>query len=159
MNGTANPYYFIDKKGNIINLEGHKMTLHKTVAGYLRVKLSRGCKRGMYSVHRLVGNTFLDNSENYPVINHIDGVKDNNCVENLEWCTHQHNNLHTIKLNGKPTHCCKKIDQIDLVTGEIVASFDSMTEAMEVTGIQKTNISKVCRGERPYAGGYFWKYK
>lgn len=158
MNGTANPYYMIDKKGNVFNCEGHKMTLHKTEQGYLRVKLSRGCKRGMYSVHRLVGFTYLDNTQNLPVINHIDGVKDNNCVENLEWCTHSHNNLHTIFLYGLPTHARKKVNQVSLESGEIINTFDSMKIAMDETGVQKANISKVCRGERDYAGGYFWEY-
>lgn len=157
MNGTANPNYFIDRMGNAFNAEGHEMSQFDT-RGYKRVKLSRGCKRGMYSVHRLVAQTYIPNPENYPVINHLDTIRSNNIVENLEWCTHQRNNQYTVEFHGKPTHSNKKVFQIDLLTGEKLREFESMTTAMEETGIQKANISKVCRGERDKAGGYFWEY-
>lgn len=156
--GNPVPHYLIDTEGNIFNIDGHEMTQFETRNGYLRVKLSVGCKRGMYSVHRLVGYTYIDNPHNYPVINHIDADRKNNRVENLEWCTHQMNNLHTVKLHGKPTHCNKAVKQISKETGEVIQEFISAAEAEQVTKVARQNISKVLRGIREHAGGFFWEY-
>ena len=158
MNGQTNPNYVIDREGNVFNSEGHKMTQFITRQGYVRVKLSRGCKRGMYSVHRLVASTYLPNPNNYPVVNHMDAVRHNNKVENLEWCTHSYNNKYTVLLHGTPTHCNKPVKQHDPETGEILAEFPSLTIAQEKTGVQKANIYKVCSGKRPKAGGFYWSY-
>lgn len=158
INGVANPYYLIDIEGNVFNNNGHEMAQFETNSGYMRVKLSKGCKRGMYTVHRLVGGTYLENPQEHPIINHIDGNKLNNHADNLEWCTYSHNNLHTIELHGTPAHSNKKVVQMDLVTREVITTFDSMTQAQEVTGVHKANISATCRGVRDKAGGFFWKY-
>lgn len=64
--------------------------------GYKSVTLKKDENRRQYRVHRLVGFAFIPNSDNKPYINHIDGVKDNNKVENLEWCTQKENVRHAI---------------------------------------------------------------
>lgn len=67
-------------------------TLKKT--GYYYVSLSKNNVRPKFDVHRLVAMAFLDNPNNYPCVNHIDGVKTNNNVSNLEWCTFSQNSIH-----------------------------------------------------------------
>ena len=67
--------------------------------GYLTVSLSKNGKKKIYRVHKLVASIFIDNFNNYPVINHKDGNKLNNCVDNLEWCTYKQNIIHSWK-NG-----------------------------------------------------------
>ena len=62
--------------------------------GYLRVILFSNGKRKRFFVHRLVAETFIPNSENKPQVNHKDGNKQNNNVENLEWVTCSENGLH-----------------------------------------------------------------
>lgn len=62
--------------------------------GYIRVALSKNSKVKKVAVHRLVAESFLENPNQYPVVNHIDEVKDNNEVSNLEWCTQSENVLH-----------------------------------------------------------------
>lgn len=62
--------------------------------GYLHYVLSLGGKRTVCKAHRLVAMLFLDNPKNEKVVNHIDGNKLNNHYENLEWCSHYHNNKH-----------------------------------------------------------------
>lgn len=66
---------------------------------YLVVHLNKYGSRKVASVHRLVAESFIPNLNNLPCINHKDGNKDNNCVDNLEWCTYSENNIHAIK-NG-----------------------------------------------------------
>ncbi len=128
------------------------MTQHRGYNGYDRVKLSRGCKRGMYLVHRLVAETFLDNPENYPIVNHLNSCRHDNRVENLEWTTNSKNQLQRFRENGFKGTNRKAVKQIDPETGDVVKIWETMQE----TGIN--NVSAVCRGVRPLAGGYYWEY-
>lgn len=69
--------------------------------GYKFVDLSNKFGRKNKMIHRLVAETFIDNKNNYKEVNHIDGNKNNNKVENLEWCNRQYNVLHSYKLGLK----------------------------------------------------------
>lgn len=64
--------------------------------GYLRLKITINRVPKSYKVHRLVANSFIPNPNELPQVNHIDGDKTNNCVDNLEWCTNQDNVIHAI---------------------------------------------------------------
>jgi len=131
--------------------------------GYCRVSLH---KRKALAVHRLVAFAFIPQVAGKNQINHIDGNKQNNCVDNLEWCNNSENAIHAIKTglndhtkyhSGRPY---RPIFQIDLKTGLIIKRFNSITEAKnEVSpGTKSNNIGMVCRGERKLAYGYGWKY-
>ena len=85
--------------------------------GYKRVGLSKNGKVKFYTIHKLVAEAFLKNNNNYPCVNHIDGNKENNNVNNLEWCSYSHNNRNTreIGLNKDihyKTRCRKAIEFI-----------------------------------------------
>ena len=69
--------------------------------GYPKIRLFRGSRRTAKSVHRLVARAFIPNPDNLPQINHIDGNKLNNCVENLEWINNSGNQLHAYSNNLK----------------------------------------------------------
>lgn len=159
VNGLRNTNYLVDSNGDIYNVEGHKMTLHRTENGYERVKLSRGCKRGMYLVHRLVAETYIANPDKMPIVNHLNSCRHDNRVENLEWTNNSKNQLQRFRENGYKGTKRKAVFQICLETGNIIKEWESPIEAQKQLGIQKTNISKVCLGERNKAGGFFWKYK
>lgn len=97
-------YLISSEDGSIYsNVKGKKMFPLKTYTkpdGYLAVSLwdnnIRGCKkRKTFLVHRLVAETFIDNPENKPTVNHIDGNKLNNCVDNLEWATFHEQEVHS----------------------------------------------------------------
>lgn len=103
--------YEISDKGEVITLEKELPTPtakyllkesksfgYKDKKGYLNFDFRR---RGgkVVKVHRLVAEAFIPNPNNLPQINHIDGNKQNNCVENLEWCDNSYNQLHAFK-NG-----------------------------------------------------------
>ena len=110
----------------------------------------------MYTVHRLVAMTYIPNLNNLPIINHKDSNRSNNHVSNLEWCNNSYNQIQRFK-NNPLNGCEKSIEQLDF-DGNIIACYPSMKVAGYTTGIARQNISKVCRGLRNHAGGYFWRY-
>lgn len=99
-------YYEISNLGRIRNKKTrHIRVLDKNSAGYLRVCLYNSqnkLKKKRYFVHRLVADAFIENKENKAEVNHIDSNKLNNCVNNLEWCTRQENELHAHQFGTKP---------------------------------------------------------
>lgn len=118
-------------------------------------------------VHRVIASTFIPNPENKPQVNHIDGDKTNNSVENLEWCTAKENIQHsrdTGLLNTETARSVlnkkqsKPVKQIDKDTGEVLAVYSSMSEAEAHTGARPEKITLVCQGKRNTAGGFKWEY-
>ena len=115
--------------------------------GYLRVKLSNKGKQKMISIHRLVALTFLPNPNNYPVVNHKNGIKTDNRVENLEWCTVQYNTKHAFDCLGRKGNnggTNKPVVFLDKNTKEIIKRFDSMLEASRNTEHSLELISRHC---------------
>lgn len=147
----------IHKPERILKLQ----TDHK---GYARVSLG---KRKALAVHRLVAKAFIQNPQNKPQVNHIDGNKLNNCVENLEWCNNRENQLHAVRtgLNNHSTYHSgrpyKPVVQIDVKTNEVIAEFKSIEEAKKAVSPNTThnNIGLCCRGLRLSAFGFKWRYK
>lgn len=124
--------------------------------GYLSLQL---CKNNIHKtvyVHRLVAISFLENPNNYTCVNHKDEIRTNNCVENLEFCTHKYNtNYGTCKqrigdTNGRPV----KQKTLD---GGLVKIHKSASEAGRELGIGHTHISSCVRGNRKTAGGFIWE--
>ncbi len=66
--------------------------------GYLRIKLTKENKSKRIMLHRIIAEAFIPNPQNKRCVNHLDGNKKNNCIENLEWCTHSENVNHSIKI-------------------------------------------------------------
>lgn len=100
--------YQISNKGNVKTLRRNKITKGiKNIDGYRYITGTYNNFRTTLLVHRLVANAFIPNPSNLLCINHIDGNKENNCVENLEWCTHSENMIHAVK-TGLHTNCLKK---------------------------------------------------
>lgn len=128
--------------------------------GYMIVTLCKGNGQGRQNkrVHRLMMEAFVPNPHNYSQINHKDGNKLNNSLDNLEWCTPKYNSQHSWALGiSKPTNE-KVVVQLDDNFNSI-AEYPSLHEAGRQTGIVWQNISKVCLGLRTKAGGFRWKYK
>lgn len=86
--------YTISENGVVQKSNGHIMKQRIKKNGYCEVAFSNGVKRKFFLVHRLVAEYFVPNPENKPQVNHINGIKTDNCIGNLEWVTSKQNHKH-----------------------------------------------------------------
>ena len=93
-----NGKYYVSNYGRVYSSYSKNiLSQFKTKKGYLRVTLWKNGNKKGYLTHRLVAENFIENTNKYPQINHIDGNKQNNCADNLEWCTGSMNIKHAVK--------------------------------------------------------------
>lgn len=145
--------YYISSLGRFKNKKGVIMSNYKPHHSgyiYLRVNIKK------YALHRLVAMMFLPNTENKPFVNHKDGNKTNNSLNNLEWVTCSENNFHAHKIGLKKVYT-RKIIQYDLEMNEI-KKFNSIVEASKQLNISSSNIKAVLYKKQNTSGGYIWKY-
>lgn len=122
--------------------------------GYFRVALTTNKKRKDYYVHRLVAQTFIKNTNNKNQVNHKDGNKQNNSIDNLEWCTVKENIHHAIHILKKRM---KKVDKYTL-DNIYIETYESIEEAGLKNNIKSQHIWRCCNNIRPTTGGFIWKY-
>lgn len=146
--------------------KGRLMKINITWAGYCRVALFKDGKYFKYPIHRLVAIHFIPNPNEYDQVNHKDGNKQNNHVDNLEWCNASQNILHRYHVLGfvaprkgvinKSPHM-KSVVQLSL-SGEEIRTFLSSADAGR-SGFNPTHVSGCCNGKRLTHKGFKWKYK
>lgn len=167
------PEYYVTDNGDVYSRKKdgrfRKMKLSKNKDGYLCVGLVKNKKQKTKRVNRLVAETFIPNINNLPQVNHKNGIKTDNRVENLEWISASGNTKHTYDVLhrkpskawlgkfGKDHHNSKLIQQVK--DGTVIAEYYGAAEAQRKTKICFGNICACCRGERNFAGGYQWRYK
>ena len=148
------------------------LNLTKCGAGYFKIILSKNGVNKNHMIHRLVAQAFILNPENKPTVNHKDGNKHNNCVDNLEWATYSENIQHAYnlglnygsdKLKGrarKLSKASKAVFQIDRDKNKILNEYYSLREAERQTGIKAQSICNCCNNKKgcKTAGGYIWYY-
>lgn len=91
---SESPAYEVSDRGDVRNSKTGRILKPVRTNGYSQVVLCDADGQHRRSVHRLVAAEFIDNPHGYPVINHIDGNRTNNRVDNLEWCTQSENMKH-----------------------------------------------------------------
>ena len=153
--------YIISSNGQVFCTLDNKRRVKKTPSekkiitdknGYKRVSLYKNQKMYNKQIHRLVAESFIPNPNNLPQVNHINGNKSDNRVENLEWVTSSQNIIHAYKKELRKDKY--KVAQYTL-DNVFIREFDSELDAKRIT---KTNhINEVTRGKRKQAGGYIWK--
>jgi hypothetical protein len=145
-----------------------KLNFNKKI-WYFYIKVCKSWKYEDFRVHRLIAQAFIPNPENKPQVNHINGVKTDNRVENLEWCTNSENQLHKYKMLWvnvnqykhligkcwKENNNSKRVNQFSK-NWEFIKQWSSLKEAQEYTLAQ--NISWCCRWKIKTSWWYIWKY-
>lgn len=132
---------------------------HKSIDGYLRVDLCKDRGHKNFLVHRLVALHFIPNPGMLDQVNHIDGDKTNNCVENLEWCTQVENAVHAVETGLFKPHNERRVVGTDDNGNKVY--FKSAAEAGRTLSINSGSINSVCTKHNPHrhtAGGYKWEY-
>jgi hypothetical protein len=125
-----------------------------------------------YRIHRLVALTFLENPENKPCVNHKNWIRDDNILENLEWCTYSENMIHSINILWyknhfhtnhpnkwkiwKLNHNSKKVNQYDLL-GNFIKTWNSLRDIQRELWYNIGNISSCCRWKLKTAWWFIWK--
>ena len=155
--------YKASDKGQVYS-KTRKKLLHQSYSnGYLKVTLVKDKVEKTILVHRLIALTFLPNPNNYPCVNHKDESRDNNNVENLEWCTYSYNiNYRTAPIRISKKHINHKSVSVRVLcyqNGNFIKEYPSIREAQRHTGVKNQNITLCCQGKIRQAGGYVWKYK
>ena len=179
--------YQVSNLGRLISCEkkvgnGHifprkEKVLIKKRSGYLGTSIvdAKGVSKNVL-IHRLVAFAFIPNPNSYPQIDHIDGDKENNCVDNLRWCTPKQNInfplslLHrsqkgkiaqnkkeTIEKKIASSHK-KTIIQYDMQMN-VIREWESLRAIGRKYGFNISNISANANGRKRSAYGYIWKYK
>lgn len=138
------------------------MSPSKTKKGYLRITLYKnGVPKG-FQIHRLVAEAFIPNPNNFPEVNHKNEIKDDNKLNNLEWCTSKYNTEYTkAYIHSLPKAVDKvkrKVIQMNLA-GEFIKEWESASEAARFLGVSQSSISLCCRGKRNKCKNYKWKFK
>lgn len=137
---------------------------------YLAVGLSKKGSVKIHSVHRLVAIAFIPNPENKPTVNHVNGDKFNNHINNLEWATFSEQQKHSIKaglrnpmlnpMKGKygfNHNRSKAVSSIDS-NGNVLGVYGSTREAARALGLTQTSVSKCCRDQLKQTKGFQFKW-
>ena len=166
--------YQVSNIGNVRSLSylGHPGKIHiikqqHTYDGYCRVPLMRDGKKHCVTTHILVAKTFIPNPYNKQQVNHKDGNKNNNCVDNLEWVTPKENIEHSIKTGlrhpelrnypkGGEHYASKPVYQYDL-SGKLAQKWNSISDAARHFSCKPSTIINCSKGRLKSCKGYMWR--
>ena len=143
------------KQNGIRKYPGKPLKTETIVEGYQRVVLMKEGVKKRFMCHRIVAQEFIPNPNNKPFINHIDGNPANNKVENLEWCTQEENEQHSVNSLGKTMKGKTYPKKIKCVETDVV--YSSMNQCIQALGNNACieGLNKAIRANRQYHGYIF----
>lgn len=148
-------------KGGMRKLKEKQRKLILDSYGYLIVDLYKEGKGQIKKVHRLVASAFIQNTENKKSVNHKNGIKSDNKVENLEWCTDSENQIHAFKnglkkpqINGE-----KAVLMYQKGSGQFVMEFSSISNASRYLNCSNSDICSVLKGRQKSVRNNTFQYK
>lgn len=165
--------YGITEDGQVLNYKTQKfMKQRQDKDGYYRLSLTKDGKQYTRFIHRLLAETFIPNPKNLPLLNHKDENKQNNSLDNLEWCscwynlTYSRNRELALEKGVDFMGFEKKTNQKKPGSGiskpvrcvELNIIYDSGAAAARELGLDASHISKVCRGKANTTGGYHFEF-
>lgn len=147
--------FIVDKNNRKVKINGLKKKKTLNTDGYEVVALFKNNKQHLFYVHRLIAEHFIENKNNLPCINHINGIKNDNNISNLEWCSYSENNYHAYKklskegywknkFNSHPKR--KNIYQFDL-SGNKIGEYESISECARQLGLSRESIRDNVKGK------------
>ena len=150
------PWYWVNRKGEVLCKRGKKLKLGISTKGYPQITFETKQVHKCIRIHRLVAQYFIynDNPELKNQVNHIDGDKTNNNVNNLEWCTNQENHNHKMKNGFNVSLKEEKSGRSKLTEKQAIDIYtykDSYKNLMEKYNVSKSTISSI-------RGGRNWNY-
>ncbi len=148
--------YEVTSNGEIYNVTTKQKLKPRINNGYNVINLTINGVRKGFTLHRLVAEAFIPKIEGKDYVNHKNGDKLDNRVENLEWVSQKENIQHALANNLVGTHP-KKVDQYDLEKNYL-RTFDMIEEAAKHIGLTRHSINLVLKGKNKTAGGFYWKY-
>ena len=125
--------------------------------GYKRLYLNKNGKRKSHRVHRLVASAFIPNDKNFPQVNHKDENKENNRVDNLEWCTNEYNNNYGTRSERQARTLRMELIGVDTNSG-LILEYDGVRVAERLGGFDSSAISKCCNGVLKTHKNFKWFY-
>lgn len=142
--------YKINKNGKVLSVKQNKILKGKIgIKGYVEISLSKEGKRKYTTLHRLLAETFIKNEHNKKCVNHKDGNKLNNSLDNLEWCTYSENIKHAFdtglkkpRRNGLTYEQHHKVKVKHIESGK---TFNSIKECAEYFKIRSGVVCNHCK--------------
>lgn len=131
---------------------------YKTKKGYLHIDL----RDKTFKAHRIVAQVFIPNPLKKPQVNHINGLKYDNRVYNLEWCDNSENQIHAYKNNlnkrsEKAGRSKISVEQYNLKTNETIKIWDSYSDIRDFYKVKHNNFRECCEGNRKSCLGFGWR--
>jgi hypothetical protein len=159
--------YKINIHGRIIKLSTGRILRPSDHGGYLRVTLfNKDMRYKRFLLHRLIMTSFVPNPENKPQVNHINGIKNDNRIENLEWCTGSENVKHSYSVLKKIPYSKGRYGELSNGAKKVIAILPDGTKKQFVSGISaakelnvnKDLISRVLTGKITHTHQIKFKY-
>lgn len=160
-------YYIQGQWGNTLKIQVKERILRQEVTkvGYCRVVLCADGVKKRTSVHRLVLETFVENVNSLDQINHKNGVKVDNRIENLEWCDQYYNQRHAVAMGlnvaakGWDDNDPNKKPILMSINGVKIAAFGSLGDASRVMGLKRDTVRSSCNNNKPLKLGIYKGYQ